>query len=208
MEVPPSPLLLASAGIPRRRHRSSDCTLIFSQKIVFFCFLWVRCMELPRWGVCLRKQVWPTGFKTWTWKLQRLRRSVWPGKRANRVRFSWSPTSHFGRGIQRRLPFLHNIILKNRRHAPVSANIVFERDLSENRPHFRMKRRYIAGSLFLIFFSESGNTVKYANDAQGEKDNASHQRIASTLRRASPFRYNPGCKTPKPHRKKRLVLFG
>ena len=33
----------------------------------------------------------------------------------------------------------------------------FGRDLFD---YFRMKRRYIAGNLFLIFFSESGNTVK------------------------------------------------
>ena len=84
-------------------------------------------------------------------RFRHLRRRVWSGKRANRARFSWSPTSHFGIGVQRRLPFLQDIILKNCRHTPVFSKSVSDAIYSNNRPHFRMRRRYIAGILFLIF---------------------------------------------------------
>ena len=81
--------------------------------------------------------------------------------------------SSYGRGIQRRLPFIQDIILKNCRHTPVSSKSVSDAIYSENWPHFRMKRRYIAGNLLLILFSESGNTVKNSDDAPGEKKNGS-----------------------------------
>ena len=51
-----------------------------------------------------------------------------------------------------------------------------------------------------FFFSERGNTVKIGSyDASGEDKkkslDTSHQRIASTLRKASPIRFDSGCKT-------------
>ena len=141
--------------------------------------------------------LWQTGFKNWKWMFQHLRGRVWPGKRANRARFSSSPTSHFGRGINAACHFFRASFWKISTHSSL-LKISFGRDLLEKRLHFRMKRRYIAGNLFLTFFSESGNTVKNSNDAPGEKKNgsrSSHQKIASTLRRASPVRFDSGWKT-------------
>ena len=115
--------------------------------------------------------LWQTGFKNWKWRFQHLRRRVWPRKRANRARFSCSPTSHFGRSIKRRLPFLQDIILKKCRHTPSSSKSVSDAMYSKNRPHFWTNRLYTAGNLFSIICSESGNTVKKSNDAPGEKKN-------------------------------------
>ena len=86
---------------------------------------------------------------------------------------------------------------KNCRHTPVFSKSVSDAIYSKNRPHFRMKRRYIAGNISLIFFSESGNTVKKSNYAPEEKNglDTSHESIASTLRRASPIRFDSGRKT-------------
>ena len=57
--------------------------------------------------------LWKTGLKTENGGFNTFAGVVWPGKRANRAHFSWSPTSHLGRGIQRRSPFLQHTVLKN-----------------------------------------------------------------------------------------------
>ena len=126
-------------------------------------------------------QIWAVGFlvglrpsishgnRFWKWRFQHLRRRFWPGKRANRAHFSWSPISHFGRGTQRRLPFLQDILLKICRHTPItSKNLVrtrFRRKMET--PFLDETSIYIAGNLCLIFFSlsERGDTVKKSNDA-------------------------------------------
>ena len=92
-----------------------------------------------------------------------------PGNGRTGPAFLEFPPAIFGRGIQRRLPFLQDIILKNYRHTTVSLKSVSDAIYSKNRPHARMKRRCKAGNAYFILFSESGNTVKKSNDAPGEK---------------------------------------
>ena len=61
-----------------------------------------------------------------------------------------------------------------------------------------MEPRYIARNLFLIFFSESGNTVKSSTDAPGEKKNGSRHLSPNDrkyFRSASPIRFDFRCKT-------------
>ena len=70
--------------------------------------------------------------------------------------------------------------------------------IRKTRPHFRMEPRYIARNLFLIFFSESGNTVKSSTDAPGEKKNGSRHLSPNDrkyFRSASPIRFDFRCKT-------------
>ena len=63
--------------------------------------------------------------------------------------------------------------MKNGQHTRICSKSVSDAIYSKKRPHFRMKRRYIAGDLFLICFSESCTTVKKSNDAPEEKKNGS-----------------------------------
>ena len=69
--------------------------------------------------------------------------------------------------------FIQDTIPKIFRHNLVSSKSVSDAIYAKNKPHFRMKRRYIAGNLLSFFFSESGNTVNKSNDTLGEKKNGS-----------------------------------
>ena len=87
--------------------------------------------------------------------------------------FSWSPTGYFGRGIQRRFAISPLYHLENCWHSPVSSKSVSHAIYSKNSPHFRMKYRSLAGTIFLVFFLRSGNIVKKSKDSPGENKNGS-----------------------------------
>lgn len=77
---------------------------------------------------------------------------VWPGKRANQARFSWVPTSHFARGIQRRLSFLQDIILKQSRQNSSFLQIRFGYGLFERQASFSDVTPVYIWKSFSVFF--------------------------------------------------------
>ena len=60
-------------------------------------------------------------------------------------------------------------MLKNRRRTPLSSKSGSGAIYSKTRPHFRMKRRYIAGNLLSIFITERDSAVQNWNDAPRRK---------------------------------------
>ena len=134
-----------------------------------------------------------TGLTDWKWRFQHLRGRAWPGKRANRTLFSSSPTSYFGRGVQRRWPFLQDIILKFcllKRTPSSFLKINFGRDLLEKHAPFSdetlMNSR--KSLCFFFFFLWEWQHRKKIERCAWKKGlisttvDSSHQRIAkSTL---------------------------